>query len=158
MSAPLVTVRPTTTDDTGPRHVVVIAGMDGPSFATPALAALYADQLAAALGSALARSWLPAAMALDAAAGQRAALLRSQPDALDAIQARTVSPRSALLRALRWILDGEGGEVLRPAPPHGEEPDDPGPPSTLRPGEEGAGLDRLITAAGAAIVCGEEAE
>jgi len=75
-------------------------------------------------------------------------LLRSQPDALDAIVGRTVSARSALLRALRWVLDGEGGEVLRPAPPDGED----GPPST------GAGLDRLITAAGAAIVCGEEGD
>lgn len=158
MSAPLVTVRPTLDPDTGPHHVVVIAGLDGPAFATPALAELYADQLTAALASAIAHQHLPPLLALDAAAGQRAAALRAQPDALDAIQARTVSPRSALLRALRWILDGEGGEVLRPAPPHGEEPDDPGPPSTLRPGEEGAGLDRLITAAGAAIVCGEEAE
>ena len=57
----------------------------------------------------------------------------------------------------RGVVDGEGGEVLRPVPAHGEEPDDPGPPSTLRPGEEPAGLDRLITA-GAAIVCGEDAE
>ena len=153
MTPPLVTVRPVPDlDDTGPRHVVVVAGMDGPAFSTPALAALYADQLDSAI-----ERHLAAAMALDAAAGQRAAALRSQPDALDAIVGRTVSPRSALLRALRWVLDGEGGEVLRPVPAHGEEPDDPGPPSTLRPGEEPAGLDRLITA-GAAIVCGEDAE
>ena len=36
---PLVTVRPVPDlDDTGPRHVVVVAGMDGPAFTTPAQA------------------------------------------------------------------------------------------------------------------------
>lgn len=154
MTAPLVTVRPTTTDDTGPRHVVVIAGMDGPSFTTPALAALYADQLAAAL----ARSWLPAAMALDAAAGQRAAALRADRAHLDALTGHAVGPTGGGLAVLRWVCDGEGGEVPPSAPSHGEEPDDPGPPSTLRPGEEGAGLDRLIVGAGSAIVCGEEGD
>jgi hypothetical protein len=130
VSPPLVTVRPALDPDTGPRHVVVIAGMDGPSFATPALAELYADQLALALASALAHQHLPPLLALDAAAGQRAAALRADEHALDAIQARTVSPRSALLRALRWILDGEGGEVLRPAPVHGEM-------AVIHDGEEG---------------------
>jgi len=154
-ATPLVTVRPCQDDDTGPRHVVVVAGMDGPSFATSTAAELYADELAAALASAIAHQHLPPLLALDAAAGQRAALLRSQPDALDAIVGRTVSARSALLRALRWVLDGEGGEVLRGAEGD-EEADDA--PSTLRPGEDDAGLDRLLTGAGAAIVCGEEGE
>ena len=128
MTPPLVTVRPDTTNDTGPRHVVVIAGMDGPSFVTPALAELYADQLDSAI-----ERHLAAAMALDAAAGQRAAALRSQPDALDAIVGRTVSPRSALLRALRWILDGEGGEVLRSVPALGKA----GEMAVIHDGEEG---------------------
>lgn len=99
MSTPLVIVRHVIDDDTGPRHVVTIAGVDGPSFVSPALAATYAAQLSAALQPFV-------------APGQRAMRLRVEPHALDAIQARTASPRSAMMRALRWIIDNVGGEVF----------------------------------------------
>ncbi len=124
----LVTVRPTLDPDTGPRHVVAIAGIDGPAFVTLAIADLYADQLEAAL-------------APDAAAGARARALRAQPESLDALIGRTASPRSALLRALRWICEGDGE-----------------PPSTLRTGDAVGGemLDRL--GGEMAVACGEDVE
>lgn len=91
--SPPITIHARTTDDEGTRHVVRIAGIDGPSFPSPALAALYAAQLSAAIAPLLA----PA---------DRARALLSDPAERDAVAGRCAAPASAVLATLRWVVEG----------------------------------------------------
>lgn len=86
----------------GDAYAVQFGPFTGPLRATKHAAESDADLLAGAVGPSL-------------AAAQRAAALRSDPDALDELLYRMASPRSAALRVLRYVLDGDA----TPAPAEG---------------------------------------
>ena len=116
--------------DDGPRWHVRLGAYPGPERGNRLLAAADADALAAALAGPL-------------GVAARVAALLASPEARDAVAGRCAAPASAALAVLRWCSEG---------PATGGEGD-----AALQWGDAPT-LDRLITGAGVALVCGEEGE